>query len=148
MTKLDTIAEADDARAQFDKFRADEKSTEARAAAIKLVKSRIFSKYQVPNGVTGITKEEGKIVWGDAGGRGGDGGSDTVAGRSMSMDMYNKGNNFVDAPLKDALTLLGIKVGPVAQKSLFGSTEVAGVSLQQLADIDKPVAPTPAFVGA
>ena len=143
MTKLDTIAEADDARAQFDKFRADEKSTEARAAAIKLVKSRIFSKYQVPNGVTGITKEEGKIVWGDAGGRGGDGGSDTVAGRSMSMDMYNKGNNFVDAPLKDALTLLGIKVGPVAQKSLFGSTEVAGVSLQQLADIDKPVAPTP-----
>jgi hypothetical protein len=144
MTKLDTIAEADDARAQFDKFRADEKATEARSAAIKLVKSRIFSKYQVPTGVTGITKEEGKIVWGDGNSRGG--GEATVTGRGMSMDMYNKGNNFVDAPLKDALTLLGIKVVPVAEKSLFGSSEVASVSLQQLADIDKPVAPAPAPV--
>jgi SNF2 family DNA or RNA helicase len=132
INKLDTIAE-DDARAQYDKFKADDAKSEARTAAIKLVKSRIFSKWQVPKGVTGITKEEGKIVWGDSNSRGE--GGDTVTGRTMSMDMYNKGNNFVDAPLKNSLTLLGIAVGPVAEKSLFGSTEVAGVNIQQLADI-------------
>ena len=31
MTKLDTIAEADDARAQYDKFKADDAAKEARA---------------------------------------------------------------------------------------------------------------------
>lgn len=142
MTKLDTIAEADDARAQYDKFKADDAKAEARAAAIKLVKSRIVSKWKVPTGMTVISKEDGTIMWANSTGRG-EGGGDTGSGSTMSMDMYNKGTNFVDAALKSALETLGIKVGPVPQKTLFGSTEVAGVSLQQLADIDKPVAPTP-----
>jgi LysM repeat protein len=137
LDKIDTLAEADDARAQYDKFKADDAKSEARAAAIQLVKSRIMSKWQVPTGMSAISKEEGTIMWGDTNGRGGSG--DSVTGRTMSMDMYNKGNNFVDAPLKNALAVLGLTVGPVAQKSLFGSREVAGISLQQLADIDKPV---------
>jgi peptidoglycan hydrolase-like protein with peptidoglycan-binding domain len=145
MTKLDTIAEADDARAQYDKFKADDAAKEARAAAIKLVKSRIVSKWNVPSGMTVIGKEDGKIYWVGAQSGGGEGHIDgTQSGRTMSMDMYNKGTNFVDAEFKNALNTLGIKVVPVAQKTLFGSTEVAAVSLQQLADLDKPVAPTPA----
>ena len=137
LDKIDTLAEADDARAQYDKFKADDAKSEARAAAIQLVKSRIMSKWKVPSGMTVIGKEDGTIMWGDTNGHGGSG--DSVTGRTMSMDMYNKGNNFVDAPLKNALAVLGLTVGPVAQKSLFGSSEVAGISLQQLAGIDKPV---------
>ena len=146
MTKLDTIAEADDARAQYDKFKADDAAKEARAAAIKLVKSRIVSKWNVPSGMTVIGKEDGKIYWVGAQSGGEGGGDGTQSGRTMSMDMYNKGTNFVDAEFKNALSTLGIKVVPVAQKTLFGSTEVAAVSLQQLADIDKPVAPAPGEV--
>jgi len=128
MSKLDAIAE--DMKPMPDNG--------AREAAVQLIKSRTVSKWQVPQGKTVIGKEDGKIMWGDGNGRGG--GEDTVTGRTMSMDMYNKGTNFVDAALKSAIETLGLKVIPVAQKNLFGSSEVAGIDLQQLADIDKPVA--------
>jgi hypothetical protein len=128
MSKLDAIAE--DSKSMPD--------SGAREAAVQLIKSRTVSKWQVPQGKTVIGKEDGKIMWGDTNGR--NGSEDTVTGRTMSMDMYNKGTNFVDAALKSAIETVGLKVGPVAQKSLFGSTEVAGIDLQQLATIDKPVA--------
>jgi hypothetical protein len=90
-----------------------------------------------------IDPKTGIIYYGDAGSRGGEGGeakpypfkwlADPASTSDQSRAMYK------------VLGPAGLKVIPVEMKTLFGSTQVAGISPQQLADIDKPVvAPTPA----
>jgi peptidoglycan hydrolase-like protein with peptidoglycan-binding domain len=81
----------------------------AQKAAAEIIKSRTVSHWQVPPGQTIIGKEDGVIYWADRT-RQGEAGS--TSGRPMSMDMYNKGYNFADKPLKDAIAALGLQVVP------------------------------------
>ena len=97
-------------RAQYQKFYDEQKAKEAKQAAETLFKSRVQSRYAVKSGMTIIGKEDGVLYWADATTRGET--NDQQTGRAMSMDMYNQGTNFVDQPLKDAITTLGIKVVP------------------------------------
>ena len=149
LKKLDTIAEADatslpapagDAgRAQYDKYKADD----ARTAAIEQVKKLMATPLSaIPRLGDAIDPKTGIIYYGDAGGRGGEGGeakpypykwlADPSSTSDQSRSMYK------------ILTPAGLKVIPVEKKTLFGSTQVAGISPQQLADLDKPVVgPTP-----
>jgi peptidoglycan hydrolase-like protein with peptidoglycan-binding domain len=136
MNKLDTIAEADDPRAQYDKFKADDARTAAVAQVKKLMATPLNA---IPRLGDAIDPKTGIIYYGDAGGRGGEGGeakpypykwlADPASTSTQSQAMYK------------ILTPAGLKVIPVEQKGLFGSSQVAGISLQQLADLDKPVAP-------
>ena len=81
----------------------------AQKAAAEVIKSRTVSHWQVPPGQTIIGKEDGVIYWAD---RTRQGEADSTSGRPMSMDMYNKGYNFADKPLKDAIAALGLQVVP------------------------------------
>jgi len=91
-------------------------SAEANAAG-EIIKSRTVSRWAVPPGKTVIGKEDGVIYWADNSGRGN---ADNVSGRPMSMDMYNKGYNFVDKPLKDAIAGLGLEVVPYVRPAGLG----------------------------
>lgn len=91
-------------------------STEANAAG-EIIKSRTASRWAVPPGQTIIGKEDGVIYWADNNRRGD---ADSVSGRPMSMDMYNKGYNFVDKPLKDAIAGLGLEVVPYVRPAGLG----------------------------
>ena len=133
MIKLDTIAEADDARAQYDKFKADD----AKAGAIAQVKSMLK-----PNGMQNfIDPKDGIVKWqeqmqGDSGGAG--------SVREFPFDWYKKGQN---ADFFNIVKTAGLEIVPVDRKNLFGTSQVAGIKggPQALADLDKPVvAPTPA----
>ena len=97
-------------QAQYQKFYDEQKAKEAKQAAETLFKSRVQSRYAVKSGMTIIGKEDGVLYWADATTRGET--NDQQTGRAMSMDMYNQGTNFVDQPLKDAITTLGKKVVP------------------------------------
>jgi peptidoglycan hydrolase-like protein with peptidoglycan-binding domain len=142
MTKLDTIAEAD-ATGRID-YQAN-KAQDAREAAIAQVKKLMATPLSdIGRLGDAIDPKTGIIYYGDAGGRGGEGGdakpypykwlADPASTSTQSVAMYK------------VLGPAGLKVIPVEKKTLFGSTQVAGISLQQLADLDKPVAPTPAPV--
>ena len=133
MTKLDTLAEADDARAQYDKFKADD----AKSAAIAQVKKML-----APNGMQNfIDPKDGIVKWqeqmqGDSGGAG--------SVREFPFDWYKKGQN---SDFFNILKTAGLEIVPVDRKMLFGTSQVAGIKggPQALADLDKPVvAPTPA----
>ena len=129
MTKLDTIAEADDARAQYDKFKADD----AKSAAIAQVKKML-----APNGMQNfIDPKDGIVKWqeqmqGDSGGAG--------SVREFPFDWYKKGQN---ADFFNILKTAGLEIVPVDRKMLFGTSQVAGIKggPQALTDLDKPVAP-------
>ena len=132
MTKLDTIAEADDARAQYDKFKADD----AKSAAIAQVKKML-----APNGMQNfIDPKDGIVKWqeqmqGDSGGAG--------SVREFPFDWYKKGQN---SDFFNILKTAGLEIVPVDRKMLFGTSQVAGIKggPQALADLDKPVvAPAP-----
>jgi len=131
MTKLDTIAEADDARAQYDKFKADD----ARAGAITQVKTMLK-----PNGGGNfIDPKDGIVKWqeqmqGDSGGPG--------SVREFPFDWYKKGQ---ESKFFDILKTAGLELVPVDRKNLFGTSQVVGIKggPQALADIDKPKPPTP-----
>ena len=145
MNKLDTIAErslpmpGDGGRAQYDKFKADD----ARAAAVEQVKQWMSTPLSdIARLGDAIDPKTGIIYYGDAGnGRGGDSYeakaypykwlADPSSTSTQSRAMYK------------VLGPAGLKVIPVEKKQLFGTTQVAGISLQQLADLDKPVAPAP-----
>ena len=140
MTKLDTIAEAD-ATGRID-YQAN-KAQDAREAAIAQVKKLMATPLSdIGRLGDAIDPKTGIIYYGDAGGRGGEGGdakpypykwlADPASTSTQSVAMYK------------VLGPAGLKVIPVEKKTLFGSTQVAGISPQQLADLDKPVAPTPA----
>ena len=133
MTKLDTLAEADDPRAQYDKFKADD----AKSAAIAQVKKML-----APNGMQNfIDPKDGIVKWqeqmqGDSGGAG--------SVREFPFDWYKKGQN---SDFFNILKTAGLEIVPVDRKMLFGTSQVAGIKggPQALADLDKPVvAPTPA----
>jgi peptidoglycan hydrolase-like protein with peptidoglycan-binding domain len=131
MTKLDTIAEADDARAQYDKFKADD----ARAAAVAQVKTMLK-----PNGGGNfIDPKDGIVKWqeqmqGEAGLPG--------SVREFPYDWYTKGQ---ESKFFDMLKTAGLEVVPVERKDpLFGiKSQVVGIKggPQALANLDKPVAP-------
>jgi len=130
MTKLDTIAEADDARAQYDKFKADD----ARAGAIAQVKTMLK-----PNGGGNfIDPKDGIVKWqeqmqGDSGGPG--------SVREFPFDWYKKGQ---ESKFFDILKTAGLEVVPVDRKNLFGTSQVVGIKggPQALANLDKPQTPT------
>ena len=133
------VDEADDARAQYDQFKADD----AKAGAIEQVKKYAsIPLNQIPRLANAIDPKTGIIYYGDASGRGGEGGeakpypykwlADPASTSTQSQAMYK------------VLAPAGLKVIPVEQKGLFGSTQVAGISPQQLADLDKPVVAPPA----
>lgn len=138
MTKLDTLAEADDPRAQYDKFKADD----ARTAAVAQVKKWMSTPLnQIPRLGDAIDPKTGILYYGEATREGGDG-----QAKPWPYDWLKNPNTTATEAKKifDILNPAGLKVIPVAQKTLFGSTQVAGISMQQLAELDKPVvAPTP-----
>jgi len=131
MTKLDTIAEADDARAQYDKFKADD----ARAAAVAQVKTMLK-----PNGGGNfIDPKDGIVKWqeqmqGDSGGPG--------SVREFPYDWYTKGQ---ESKFFDMLKTAGLEVVPVERKDpLFGiKSQVVGIKggPQALTNLDKPQTP-------
>lgn len=131
MTKLDTIAEADDARAQYDKFKADD----AKSAAIAQVKKML-----APNGMQNfIDPKDGIVKWqeqmqGDSGGAG--------SVREFPFDWYKKGQN---SDFFNILKTAGLEIVPVDRKMLFGTSQVAGIKggPQALTDLDKPVVKPP-----
>jgi hypothetical protein len=146
MNKLDTIAErslpmpGDGGRAQYDKFKADD----ARAAAVAQVKQWMSTPLSdIARLGDAIDPKTGIIYYGDAGAERGGGDryeakpypykwlADPSSTSTQSREMYK------------VLGPAGLKVIPVEKKQLFGTTQVAGISLQQLADLDKPVAPVP-----
>jgi hypothetical protein len=133
MTKLDTLAEADDPRAQYDKFKADD----ARAAAIEQVKKYAsIPLNQIPRLANAIDPKTGIIYYGDAS-REGD-----SQPKKMPLKFMSQGDQ---KPMVDALTAAGLKVVPHEEKTLFGSAQYAKVDPVQLANIDKPQpGPTPA----
>ena len=129
MTKLDTIAEADDARAQYDKFKADD----AKSAAIAQVKKML-----APNGMQNfIDPKDGIVKWQETM-RGDSGGNGDI--REFPFDWYKKGQN---ADFFNILKTAGLEIVPVDRKMLFGTSQVAGIKggPQALTDLDKPVAP-------
>jgi len=130
MNKLDTIAEADDARAQYDKFKADD----AKAGAIAQVKKMLS-----PNGMQNfIDPKDGIVKWqeqmnGESGGPG--------SIREFPFDWYKKGQN---ADFFNILKTAGLELVPVDRKNLFGTSQVVGIKggPQALADLGKPKPPT------
>jgi peptidoglycan hydrolase-like protein with peptidoglycan-binding domain len=135
IAKMDMIAEADDPRAQYDKFKADDARTAAIAQVKKLMSTPLSA---IPRLGDAIDPKTGIIYYGDASREDGGGNAkpypykwlaDPASTSDQSQAMYK------------ILTPAGLKVIPVEQKGLFGSSQVAGISLQQLADLDKPVAP-------
>ena len=137
MTKLDTIAEADDARAQYDQFKADD----AKKAAIEQVKKYAsIPLNQIPRLANAIDPKTGIIYYGDADGEGsGDGNP-----KMMSMKIMNQPDQ---KPMLDALTLAGLQVVPHEVKGLFGMTsQYAKVEPDKLAQVvsgTTPPAPGP-----
>ena len=130
MEKLDSIAEAPDpARAQYDKFKADD----AKSTAIAQVKSMMK-----PNGEANFIDPKDGIIKYQERSEAGTGGGGT---KEFSYDWFKKGQ---EPQFFGVLKAAGLEVIPVTKKSLFGTYQVAGVSPQQLADIDKPTTePTP-----
>jgi hypothetical protein len=128
MTKLDTLAEADDPRAQYDKFKADD----ARAAAIEQVKKYAsIPLNQIPRLANAIDPKTGIIYYGDASREGGD-----PQPKKMPLKFMSQGDQ---KPMVDALTAAGLKVVPHEEKGLFGmSSQYAKVDPVALANIDKP----------
>jgi hypothetical protein len=122
MTKLDTIAEADDARAQYDKFKADDARA---AAAAKVKKMASIPKDQIGRLQNAIDPKTGGIFYGDAG-------EDAFKGtaKAYAYDWYKKGQepeffNIIKTAGLDIINLNG----------------QAAVNPQALANIDKPTAP-------
>ena len=146
MTRLDTIAEAskpapaapNDARSQYDKFKADD----ARAAAVAQVKKWMSTPLSdIGRLGDAIDPKTGIIYYGDAGvGPGRQGGGEAKPYPYKWLADPDSTSDQSRAMYK-VLGPAGLKVIPVEKKSLFGSYQVAGISPQQLADLDKPVAP-------
>ena len=130
ITKLETIAEADDARAQYDKFKADD----AKAGAIAQVKKML-----APNGSANfIDPKDGVIKWQETM-RGDSGGNGDI--REFPFAWYKKGQN---ADFFNILKAAGLEVIPVDRKMLFGTDQVAGVDPAKLATLGQEQAPAPA----
>jgi ElaB/YqjD/DUF883 family membrane-anchored ribosome-binding protein len=128
LNKIDTLAEADDARAQYDKFKADD----AKASAVAQVKSMTK-----PNGNANfIDPKDGIIKYQDRGGDSDMGGSI----KPFPYDWYKKGQ---EGQFFGLLKAAGLEVIPVEKKQLFGTFQVAGVDPAKLATLGQEVAPTP-----
>jgi hypothetical protein len=127
------IDEADPARAQYDKFKADD----ARSAAIEKVKALMaIPLNDIPRLGDAIDPKTGIIYYGEAG-------QDAFKGSAKPYPYKwladPKSTSDQSRKMYSILTPAGLKVIPVEKKSLFGSYQVAGISPQQLADLDKPV---------
>lgn len=110
---------ADPARAQYDKFKADDD----KSAAIEAVK-----KMTQPNGMSNfIDPKDGVIKYQEQGAMGGAGSI-----KEFSYDWYKKGQ---EKGFFDQLKAAGLEVIPVERKSLFGTFQVAGVDPQKLATL-------------
>jgi hypothetical protein len=130
MTKLDTIAEADDARAQYDKFKADD----ARTGAVAQVKKML-----APNGNSNfIDPKDGVVKYQDQ--SRGDGGAGGI--KEFPYKWFASGQ---EKAFFDLLKTAGLEIVPVDKKQLFGTFQVAGIKggPQALTDLDKPVTPNP-----
>ena len=145
MTRLDTIAEAD-AAGRID-YQAN-KAQDAREAAVAQVKKWMSTPLRdIPRLGVAIDPKTGIIYYGDAGNGHGNGGSDSYEAKPYPYD-WLKNPNSTSTQSQEIYKVLGpagLKVIPVEKKQLFGTSQVAGISPQQLADLDKPVvAPAPA----
>jgi hypothetical protein len=139
MNKLDTIAE-DDGRAQYDKFKADD----ARAAAVAQVKQWMSTPLSdIARLGIAIDPKTGIIYYGDAGN--GRNGGDSYEAKAYPYKWLAdpSSTSTQSREIYKVLSPAGLKVIPVEKKQLFGTTQVAGISPQQLANLDKPVAPVP-----
>lgn len=112
LNKLDEAdAAADPARAQYDKFKADD----AKTAAIEQVK-----KLTQPQGSGNfIDPKDGIIKWQEQNGMGGAGGI-----REFPFDWYQKGQ---EGQFFEILKAAGLEIVPVERKNMFGSSQVAGI---------------------
>lgn len=131
LNKLDE-AEAtpavDPARAQYDKFKADD----ARASAIEQVKQMTK-----PSGMGNfIDPKDGVIKWQEQNAAGGPG-----SVREFPFDWYKKGQ---EGQFFNLLKAAGLEVVPVERKGLFGTSQVAAIDPQKLATLgqDQAAAPT------
>lgn len=104
-------APVDPARAQFDKFKADD----AKAAAVEQVKKMTSPQ----GGANFIDPKDGIIKYQDQAGMGGGG-----AIKEFPYDWFQKGQ---EKQFFATLQAAGLEIVPVERKSLFGSFQVAGV---------------------
>ena len=148
MNKLDAIAEdmppmpRDGGRAQYDKFKADD----ARAAAVAQVKQWMSTPLSaIARLGVAIDPKTGIIYYGDAGGANRGGNDDYYEAKAYPYKWLAdpSSTSSQSREIYQVLSPAGLKVIPVEKKHLFGTHLVAGISPQQLADLDKPVAPVP-----
>jgi hypothetical protein len=141
LKKIDTIAEAD-ATGRID-YQAN-KAQDAREAAIAQVKQWMSTPLNsIARLGVAIDPKTGIIYYGDPG----NGHQDFGAGYEAKPYPYDwlknpSSTSTQSVEIYKVLGPAGLQVIPVEKKTLFGSTQVAGISPQQLADIDKPAVPT------
>ena len=126
------LSGADPARAQYDKFKADD----ARTAAVKQIKDMLKPNGQgVERLQTAIDPATGIIYWGEEQGEGG-----MVNPRQTPFDWVKQGQyKDLEAILKAA----GLNIIPINQKGLFGTTQIAAVDPKGLATLDQQPTPAP-----
>jgi len=117
-------APADPARAQYDKFKADD----AKAAAVKQIQAMLKPNGQgVERLQNAIDPKTGIIYYGEEGGEGG-----TVNPRQTPYSWMQKGQQ---KEFQDLVKAAGLTIVPVDQKTLFGTTQVAAVDPKGLATL-------------
>jgi hypothetical protein len=131
------VDEADDARAQYDQFKADD----AKAGAIEQVKKYAsIPLNQIPRLANAIDPKTGIIYYGDAGGEGG--GSQP---KKMPLKFMSQGDQ---KPMVDAIKAAGLEVVPHEEKTLFGGTaQYAKVDAGKLASVMAGIQPVAADAG-
>ena len=126
-------APADPARAQYDKFKADD----AKAAAVKQIQAMLKPNGQgVERLQNAIDPKTGIIYYGEEGGEGG-----TVNPRQTPYSWIQKGQQ---KEFQDLVKAAGLTIVPVDQKTLFGTTQVAAVDPKGLATLGQTPAAAPA----
>lgn len=121
------VDEADDARAQYDKFKADD----ARAAAVERVKKLASTPLQeIPRLGDAIDPKTGILYYGDAAGEIGN-----VSPKKYPYKWLQKGGPGESQQLAQLIQSAGLKIVPHVEKTLFGTAEYGKVEPEKLADL-------------
>lgn len=131
---LDEAPAADPARAQYDKFKADD----AKAAAVKQIQAMLKPNGQgVERQQNAIDPKTGIIYYGEEQGEG-----SGVIPKQTPFKWMQKGQQ---KEFQDLVKAAGLTIVPVDQKTLFGTTQVAAVDPKALATLGQaPAAAAPA----
>ena len=131
------VDEADDARAQYDKFKADD----ARAAAVEKVKKLAsIPLQQIPRLGDAIDPKTGILYYGEASGEGSGEGNP----KKYPYKWFNSSKTSEAGQLGQLINSAGLKIGPHVEKTLFGTAEYAKVEPEKLAELISGIEPVKA----